>query len=55
MHANGKPLTDVADEARLDLERFAHFMRGDGLLDSAEIDRLLSAIGIKLDAPVQAS
>ena len=52
IHCGEKALTDLADEAHIDIERLAYFMRGEGPLDTPEIDRLLAALRIELSVPV---
>lgn len=46
IHQSGQTVTTLVAAARLDRERLALFLHGEGLLDSAEIDRLLIALGI---------
>jgi hypothetical protein len=50
VHAGDKPLTVLVDETQIDQQRFADFMHGEGLLDTAEVDRLLAALGVALPA-----
>jgi hypothetical protein len=42
------PWSRIADDAQIELQRFALFMRGDGSLDTSEVDRLLAAIGVEV-------
>jgi hypothetical protein len=48
----GKPITTLVHEAQIELRRLADFIHGEGTLDTAEIDRLLSALGVELGEPV---
>jgi len=48
IHQSGKTMSLFVTEANVDRERLAAFLRGEGLLDSAEIDRLLSVMTIEL-------
>ncbi len=44
----GRPVSLLADEAHVDLQRLAHFLQGEGSLDTTEIDRLLSTLGVEV-------
>lgn len=48
IHQSGKTISLLVSEANVDRERLASFLRGEGLLDSAEIDRLLTVLAIEL-------
>ena len=48
IHQSGKTMSLLVGEANVDRDRLSSFLRGEGLLDSAEIDRLLAALTIEL-------
>ncbi len=48
VHQSGKTLTTLVSEAHVDRERLALFLRGEGLLDTAEIDHLLMVLDVEL-------
>lgn len=48
IHQSGKTLTILVSESHVDRERLALFLRGEGLLDTAEIDRLLVVLAVEL-------
>lgn len=48
IHQSGKTLTTLVGESHVDRERLALFLRGEGLLDTAEIDRLLMVLAVEL-------
>lgn len=48
VHRRRKPLSVLAKETDIELQPLAHFMRGEGELNAAEIGRLLEAVGVEL-------
>lgn len=48
VHRTGSPLTQIAEETGISVQRLANFLRGRGNLDNLELDRLLDALGIEL-------
>lgn len=48
IHQSGKTLTTLVEESHVDRDRLSSFLRGEGLLDTAEIDRLLLVLAVDL-------
>ncbi|MDP1799690.1 MAG: helix-turn-helix transcriptional regulator [Planctomycetaceae bacterium] len=48
VHGSGKTISMLVIETDVSRDRLSHFLRGEGVLDSAEIDRLLAILGVNI-------
>ena len=48
VHRGGKPLSFLAEEVHVDVQRLGRFMRAEGELEAGEIGRILTAVGVEL-------
>lgn len=44
----GKPISLLAADAHVDVQRLARFLHGESPLDTTEIDRLLATLGVEM-------
>ncbi len=43
-----RPISLIAEDARVDVQRLAAFLHGEEALDTTEVDRLLATLGVEL-------
>ena len=48
VHRRRKPLSVLAKDSQVELQRLVEFMHGDGELNAAEIGRVLAEVGVEL-------
>ncbi len=54
LHRAGRPISSLGVEADISTERLAAFLHGEGVLESDEIDRLLSHLDVEVMGSVGA-
>lgn len=54
LHRSGRPISSLGVDADISAERLAAFLHGEGLLESNEIDRLLSCLEVEMMGSVGA-
>lgn len=54
VRGHGKPVSLIATDSGVDVQRLARFLHGEGVLDTSEVDRLLAALNVEILASSEA-